>query len=300
MIFSGASAERQIIFENMAERPIPWFYAFLTQELGYEHNMVVALLKRSFVECTHEIVMADEDAEWNSESMTVTTANAKIQSQVLEQNMSEGLHLSVSELIQSRNAVDAGTARAELFRQKGFHPEAEIPTDHQNNDALSTGTGVSHDASTANSELTYSFNDNRMKKYVDSKMQLAESTATIASQSRKMDKQTRLIEQLQKRMQKMQSDKSNNIDTNSSSSRSIEIDVIEHGNHSATYNDDDSDSDSEDYSSSSDSNISSIAARQESSQYEEIIEDDTSLNHRTGQDPPSQNTSDDDSKSRDY
>ena len=139
-----------------------------------------------------------------------------------------------------------------------------------------------------------------MKKYVDSKMQLAESTATIASQSRKMDKQTRLIEQLQKRMQKMQSDKSNNIDTNSSSSRSIEIDVIEHGNHSATYNDDDSDSDSEDYSSSSDSNISSIAARQESSQYEEIIEDDTSLNHRTGQDPPSQNASDDDSKSRDY
>ena len=76
-----------------------------------------------------------------------------------------------------------------------------------------------------------------MKKYVDSKtkMQLAESTATIASQSRKMDEQTRVIEQLQKRMQKMQSDESNNIDTNSSSSRSIEIDVIEHGNLSTTY-----------------------------------------------------------------
>ena len=54
-----------------------------------------------------------------------------------------------------------------------------------------------------------------MKKYFDSKtkMQLAESTATIASQSRKMDEQTRVIEQLQKRMHKMQSDKSNEIDT---------------------------------------------------------------------------------------
>ena len=121
----------------MAAHPIPWFYAFLTQELGYDHYMVVALLKQSFVESEHEIVVADEDAEWNSDSMTVTTANAKMQSKDLEQNMSKGLHLSVSELILSRNAVDFGTARAELFRKKGFHPEAEIPTDRPNNDALS-------------------------------------------------------------------------------------------------------------------------------------------------------------------
>jgi len=259
--------------------------------------MVVALLKRSFVESEHEIIMADEDVEWNSDSMTVTTANAKMRSKDLEQNMSEGLHLSVSELILSRNAVDSGTARAELFRKKGFHPEAEILTDRPNDDALSYGTGVSHDASTANSEQTYSFNDNRMKKYTESKLKLATSAATIASQSRQMDKQNRVIEKLKKRMQKMQSNKSNDIDTNSSSSRSIVVDVIRNGNPFATS---DSDDDSDDDSSSSDSNISSVAARQELSQYDKINEDETSLQHRPGQDPPSHNASDEDSKSVDY
>ena len=94
-----------------------------------------------------------------------------------------------------------------------------------------------------------------MKKYTESKLKLAASTATIASQSRNMDEQNRVIEQLKKRMQKLQSDKSNDIDTNSSSSRSLVVDLIRNGNSSATSDDDDSDDDSR----SSDS-ISSIAA----------------------------------------
>jgi hypothetical protein len=174
------------------------------------------------------------------------------------------------------------------------YPEVEIATDRPNNDALSYGTGVSHDASTANSEQTYSFNENRMKKHAESKLNLATSTTTIASQSRKMDEQNRLIEQLQKRVQAMQSDKSNDIDTNSASSR--EVDVLKR-NFSATS---DYDDDSDDDTSSIDSNTSYNAAKQESSQYEEFNEEDTSLKHRPSQDPPSHNAADEDSKSVDY
>ena len=177
------------------------------------------------------------------------------------------------------------------------YPEVEIATDCPNNDALSYGTGVSHDASTANSEQMYSFNENRMKKYAESKLNFATSTATtatIASQSRKMDKKNRLIEQIQKRVQAMQSDTSNDIYTNSASSR--EVDVLK-SNSSATS---DYEDDSDDDTSSIYSNTSYIAAKQESSQYEEFNEEETSMKHRPNQDPPSHNASNEDSKSVDY
>ncbi len=127
VVYSGASAERQLIFANMAENPIQWFYAFFTQELGYHPDMVFALLRRSFPGSDNDIIVADEDATWNPESLTVTTVASLRQEQSLQDDIDEGLLLPLSELIRSRKRVDDGTERAKMFSGRGYHPDSEIP-----------------------------------------------------------------------------------------------------------------------------------------------------------------------------
>lgn len=151
---------------------------------GYHHDMVVALLTRSFTESDHDIIMADEDGDWNSESWTVSTATARTQNQDLEQNLAENLHLDVSELMKTRLA-----ARAKLLLQKGMHPDAEVPTGRQTHAAYSRSTGVSYDASTVNSEQTNTFTENPQKKYATAKLKLAENTAELATKDREKEDQ---------------------------------------------------------------------------------------------------------------
>lgn len=216
IVYSGSSVERQIIFANLAATPIPWFYAFFTEELGYHSDMVCALLRRSFPGSENEIALADEDVTWNSESMTVTTVANMRQAQSLQEDMDEGLHLPISELIRSRQEVDAGTTRAQMFAGKGFRPEAELPSNQQgDDDAISYGTGVSHAASTVNSETTYSFNDNRRHKYAQNKLELAKSKATLADKDRQIADLMKRMEQMQQTQSDQRTAPSDDIDMES-------------------------------------------------------------------------------------
>lgn len=203
IVYSGASPERQLIFANMAAHPVTWFYGFLTKECGYHPDMVHSLLKRSFTDSAHDIIMADEEGDWDSESWTVSTAVTRTQSQHLEQNLAENLHLDVSELLKTRRAVDESAARAALFRHKGMHPDSDVRTGHQTNDEYSRGTGVQYDASTVHSEQTNTFNENRQKKYAAAKLKLAENTAEMATKDRKIEDQEKLIAKLLQRFGKL-------------------------------------------------------------------------------------------------
>lgn len=279
----------------------------------------------------HDIILADEDVMWNAESMTVTTVATMRQEQSLQDDIDEGLLLPLSELIRSRQTVDDGTERAKMFSGRGYHPDAEIRDRHgDEEEAISYGTGVSHDASTVNSEMTFSFNDNRKQKYAANKLELAQSKATIADKDRK-------IAELMRQMEMMKAGKTGQSvygdDFESSHSRGgdsadddeqqlyeYEDDDVSASNADVSSNttdrrqqsqdeessseddDSDSDSDSSDGSSSYESvtHLSTSNQRYDTRENFDVEEYDRASKLHRDQDPPSDVASDDGSESRDY
>ena len=240
---------------------------------GYHHDMVVALLTRSFTESDHDIIMADEDGDWNSESWTVSTATARTQNQDLEQNLAENLHLDVSELMKTRLA-----ARAKLLLQKGMHPAAEVPTGRQTHAAYSRSTGVSYDASTVNSEQTNTFTENPQKKYDTAKLKLAENTAELATKDREKEVQKKLIAKLLRQVGKHdENDILSDVDSAESDSSSDDDDESSDDDSSTSTSD--KDDNSKGYTNASDSQMDMSNAEEDSPR----------------QDPPAHSTTDDES-----
>jgi len=151
----------------------------------------MALLKRS-CHNNEAAIMADEGVTWDHDSMTVTTAQSIDSNRGYQENIRECLHLPVVDLLRSKARIDHGEERASTFLRQGVNPNASITDPREaDSDHISRATGLSHDVSTVNSELTNAFNDNRKMKYAANKLELAESKATIADK----DATIRLLQQ---------------------------------------------------------------------------------------------------------